>query len=729
MDVTDKGRLGHPCEKAGFQFLGMVPGIWSIFPEVSFGAVRPYGAGSGGLMSGGRGFLGGRHTRVILTACGLAMVCLHPPRSQAAEIVKIIDRKFPIGKYCPLESRSPGADLSFVAPATSVRITFSGNNFKSGAWNKLHLDNITVVLKSVFDDNLLSPAPGPGAYNFCYDTTPPPGQPTGGVANAPTYDYTVPGTPEILVDLFPTNVSGWTGAHLDWDGTSAPSDPPTGTDLSGGALRLGLETDGAVGVSASKIVSGLTVGQTYVVFGWWYIQNTDRLTIGIGIPCADPDGDGYVSCSGCDVASGQTCGDCNQGNAHCNASCTDADGDGWCVGNDCNDSASGCTNNCAVDLDADATPDCRDSCIDTDHDGYGSAGGGGNTCLGADCAASNPYCNVSCTDADADGRCLPGDCNDTNPGVGNDLPEVNDCADQQCPGNLGFGVIDEISGFSGFLNPANKNVFSWPAQAGANGYQAVRSTNRTFTGSCTSNTTPATNSAFSGNPAVGSAYYFLVRPIGGCKGSWGQRSSGVERTVICGMESACGNGVDDDADGSTDCADTDCMFTPQCRSYTFTFTDNIGDDIATTSLATFFQSSTVLSSDYLFFQIVEPGRTVAWCSQNALFYKTDYQSLASTNGTVSSGAWNKWRKTPLTGNAWQGPDTAAHVNTFGNDCFGDFSWCSEQFPTEPQNAIFPNRTNDCEAYDLATGACRNTTGGTWTLTIKIGATRLLACGF
>jgi len=113
---------------------------------------------------------------------------------------------------------------------------------------------------------------------------------------------------------------------------------------------------------------------------------------------------------------------------------------------------------------------------------------------------------------------------------------------------------------------------------------------------------------------------------------------------------------------------------------------------------------------------------------NAAYYKTQYLALAGTFGSATSGTWSKWRKAPSTGNAWVA-DNTGHPNTYGDDCFGPYSWCSEQFVFEPQNSIFPNRINDCEAYDLATGACGASTGETWLLTIRIASTRHLACGF
>jgi len=123
---------------------------------------------------------------------------------------------------------------------------------------------------------------------------------------------------------------------------------------------------------------------------------------------------------------------------------------------------------------------------------------------------------------------------------------------------------------------------------------------------------------------------------------------------------------------------------------------------------------------------------VAWCSLNAAFYRTNYLTYSPTSSPptpITSGNWNKWRKAPITGNAWQGPDTSAHDNTFGDNCFGSYTWCSEQFPTEPKNAVFPDRTNDCEAYDFATGFCGVVSGSGWQVTIRIAPTRLAACGF
>jgi hypothetical protein len=644
-----------------------------------------------------------------------------------AAIIKNIDRKFPVGQYCPVESRvAAGGDVAFTAPAGTIRLTFSGNNQdSSGNHNSFRVDNVAVVLKTVFDANQLSPSPN---FDECYNPAIPPGQTTGGTPNAPSYDFNAASTPEVYLDLFPTAITGWTGEHASFDGTStAPTAPATGTGTTGGSLRLGLASDGAVPVSASRTISGLTAGQLYVVSFWWYALSPSRLTVTIGVPCADGDNDGFVACGGgCDLVAGQTCGDCNDANVHCGAVCTDADGDTWCASTDCNDAASTCTSDCATNVDGDALPDCRDGCLDADADGYGTAGGLGNTCLGADCSPANRFCHVSCVDGDGDQHCLPGDCQDGNPAVGNQLPEVNDFLDQNCPGDDGFGVVDEISGNAGFLTAGNKSLYGWTHQAGAANYLAARSSTRTFPAGCTTFPTSGNSWSDVSTPASGQLFYYLVRPETVARGSWGQGPGGAERAAVCGAESDCDNGVNDDGDAATDCADTDCANTAACRAATFTFVETEGDDIAEDALELFFQGVTAGASDYIFFEIVEPGRTVAWCSLNAGFYRQMYLDLAPTFGTVNSGSWQKWRKAPSTGDAWTGPDTAAHENTFGNDCFGDYSWCSEQFSPEPQNAIFPNRTNDCEIYDMATGGCQ---GGAWVLTIKVASTRAVACGF
>ena len=108
------------------------------------------------------------------------------------------------------------------------------------------MDNVSVVLKSVFDTNLLSPSPG---FETCYDTTPPPGQTTGGVPNVPSYDFNAAGTTELSLDLFTSAITGWTGQNPYFDSTfRAPTIPATGGGVTGGSLGMGLASDGQITV-------------------------------------------------------------------------------------------------------------------------------------------------------------------------------------------------------------------------------------------------------------------------------------------------------------------------------------------------------------------------------------------------------------------------------------------------------------------------------------------------
>ncbi|HXU10573.1 MAG TPA: hypothetical protein VN898_01285 [Candidatus Binatia bacterium] len=712
--------------------------------------------------------------RSLISGLVLAFVLAAIPSARAA-IVKNHDRKFPVGAYCPIESRAAaGADLSFTPTGSSAQITFRADNMigqcqvssrlcftnadcgaqdtcvrfcgadfvtcqsdadcnpgdRCGEWNHFRLDNVTVVPKSVFDQHLLAPSP---FYENCYDdTTVPPGQLLPGVAEVPSFDFNAAGTASLnrFFDT-PAGLAGWTGDVYFDVGDPAPRNPSgpnyDDLDLTGGGLSIGQIQDGTRPVSASLLVGGLTPGVPYVVFGWWSINFPSRMTITIETGCPDLDGDGRAICSGgCVLLPGQVCGDCNDTKPHCAASCVDGDGDGWCTPNDCNDAVASCNQDCTSDVDGDARIDCLDSCIDPDRDGYGQPGGGGFSCTGVDCLEGNSSCNADCTDNDADGYCPPADCADGDDSRYPNAPEINDCTDQQCPGNPGFGVIDETSGLSDFKT---QTVFRWPAQAGASQYQVVRSNQPTFPGACAGTVTTGLTWSDLAVPPRGGAFYYLDRPIAPCLGSWGQNSAGVERTSVCTGE-ICGNGLDDDHDGAADCLDVDCAGSPACQTAVFSFVDTAADDIPDTALFDFFQSHPAGLLDYILFQVVEPGQTAAWCSQNAAYYRNTYLSSATTGGFFLSGSWQKWHRSMTTGNAWVGPDTTGHSNSYGYEALGTNSWCSEEFPFDMSLCVIPGLHDYCEVADAAFSFdCNQSTQIPWTLTIRTASSRQAACGF
>jgi DNA-binding beta-propeller fold protein YncE len=233
---------------------------------------------------------------------------------------------------------------------------------------------------------------------------------------------------------------------------------------------------------------------------------------------------------------------------------TDTDGDG--VGDAC-DNCLSTTNEDQADTDHDARGDACDSCTDSDGDGFGDPGFPGNTCPDDNCPYAGNFVQTDtdgdgagdrcdgCDDWDLDGYgvsreapgvCLGGDCDEADPHRNlPDAPEVNDGFDNQCPGDDGYGSIDEVSGVSGFNLPGDKTLYTWTQQQGAGIHEVVRSTEPDFSAGCLW----YQNFTFDGTwidgetPLAGDCFYYLVRALDPHLGSWGADSAGTERTVTC----------------------------------------------------------------------------------------------------------------------------------------------------------------------------------------------------
>ena len=160
------------------------------------------------------------------------------------------------------------------------------------------------------------------------------------------------------------------------------------------------------------------------------------------------------------------------------------------------------------------------SYLDADGDGYGDASSSIRTCDG-----SIPSGHVTNSN----------DCNDSSAISHPGAPEVNDGLDNQCPGDSGYGTVDEIAALAGFPDPGNPDLFCWPAQENATMYQIVRSDSPSFPSVCLVVTTAATCDLNPGVPPPGRSYFYLVRAVSPFIGSWGVDGQGNERTNVCGL--------------------------------------------------------------------------------------------------------------------------------------------------------------------------------------------------
>jgi len=142
-------------------------------------------------------------------------------------------------------------------------------------------------------------------------------------------------------------------------------------------------------------------------------------------------------------------------------------------------------------------------------------------------------------DTDGDGVSDGADCAPLDASTYTGAPEVNDGQDNQCPGDPGFGVVDEISGTSYY-----ETSFCWPAQPLATEYEVVKSGAPDFSSVCMTFTTISSCISDPSPTAVGNAAYYLVRALSPSVGSWGVNSFGSERTVGPLPDSNC-DGIPD----------------------------------------------------------------------------------------------------------------------------------------------------------------------------------------
>ena len=254
-----------------------------------------------------------------------------------------------------------------------------------------------------------------------------------------------------------------------------------------------------------------------------------------GTDCTDADQDGYCITTDCDDedfncnancgdadGDGLACADdCDDANPNCSTDCTDSDQDGYCITTDCDDSQFDCTFDCAIDLDGDGlncVDDCDDSkfhcttdCTDADGDSY---------CVTVDCSDSAANCTTDCTDSDGDGFICPDECNDTNAAVYPGAPEINDLFDNQCPGDPGYGLINEVEGPVQLTEGAGFTSVCWSAQPGGTNYQVRRCIEPGMVISCVVFNTTITCIDDMDDPMAGEIFFYRVRVTAPNLGTW-----------------------------------------------------------------------------------------------------------------------------------------------------------------------------------------------------------------
>ena len=100
----------------------------------------------------------------------------------------------------------------------------------------------------------------------------------------------------------------------------------------------------------------------------------------------------------------------------------------------------------------------------------------------------------------------------------------------------------------------------------------------------------------------------------------------------------------------------------------------------------------------------------------------NYVSSTPGSNSIDSGSWQKWSRN--IGGAWSGATTAGSRNYFGRGCAGDdYDWCSEWGIGGKYLGIMPDYGSG-ETYAQGFSSGQN-----WTLTIQVGASRDVTCGF
>jgi len=133
-------------------------------------------------------------------------------------------------------------------------------------------------------------------------------------------------------------------------------------------------------------------------------------------------------------------------------------------------------------------------------------------------------------DLDRDGAAAAVDCAPEDPSVFPGAAEVADGIDNQCPGDPGFGDVDEVPAGALF---DSAETFAWPELPGTTLYRVVRSTSVAFDAGCVTEETANAFWVDPDQPGPGELFHYVVQAIEPFEGSFGSSSDGTGRVVPC----------------------------------------------------------------------------------------------------------------------------------------------------------------------------------------------------
>ena len=343
-----------------------------------------------------------------------------------------------------------------------------------------------------------------------------------------------------------TGLTGWIwGENIGWislacsnTGSCATKDYGVTNDGAGilagyawaenaGWISLSCENTGTCGTASYGVTidpftgdfSGRAWGENV---GWITFASGGPNPYGVRTAWTCPDGDTDLFCAAVD---------CDDTNGNCTTDCTDADGDGYCITTDCDDTNANCFGLVCSDVDGDTY------CDDNDCDPLDPLVNSGQievTCDGIDndCNPATP----DSLDGDSDGfgtNCGPFDCDDANQFTFPGAPEVLDHLDNQCPGDPGYGQVDEGMEVTGFVF-LDKDTTTWDTLVGASGYEGAFDTDPQFGGCLASTQSPPAPPP--PDPPSGQVNYILLHAYGcfpTCIGGPWETVDGPDRVVPC----------------------------------------------------------------------------------------------------------------------------------------------------------------------------------------------------